>query len=370
MFIRSVGSLHLTAMCSVLALFQPMASATAHAEVKTVGTFDEVVRDAAEEIVKITKDESISIGQFTPTLLPDSNSGPAIGELLKKAIETLKPGIIRREAAFEVKGDYELTENPEAKKLKAISITFRIISRANRERKTLELTRHVDDNTSIGRLLNVGGHVPEKGDRETRNKTLEKLSNKPQAFIDPAHPSLVSSSSNCPFAVEIMAARGSESPGPRTAKLDENGLAFVMVERGEVYEINIHNKSSEETAVQIFIDGLSVFQFSEDRFTHFIVAPGEQAIVGWHKSFKDKRFDSFLVMEYGKGASSQAGIPSTGPIGVIQVQFSKCHELLPGGRKRSTANETGFGPPRTVEQVKVEREISPPSDFVTVRYTR
>ena len=71
-----------------------------------------------------------------------------------------------------------------------------------------------------------------------------------------------------------------------------------------------------------------------------------------------------------KGSASSQGIPASGPIGVIQVQFSRCHPVLPGAGKGSPANETGFGPPRKIDQEEVAREVEPPIDVVSVRYTR
>ena len=158
------------------------------------------------------------------------------------------------------------------------------------------------------------------------------------------------------------------------------------VDRGKVYEVRVHNASPEEVAVRVFIDGLDVFHFSADRdpsdptrprFSHFIVPPasggkaGVETIAGWHKSIAGTpNFLAFLVTAYGEGASSKAGVPASGPVGVIQVQFSRCYTRLPGNRSRSPSNETGFGPPRDVEQEAVTREIEPPVDVVSIRYTR
>src|SRR5262249_51926878 len=141
------------------------------------------------------------------------------------------------------------------------------------------------------------------------------------------------------------------------------------------------NNSPEEVAARVFIDGLDVFHFSDDRdpfdrtrprFSHFIVPPrSSETIPGWHKSVSGKKnFLAFLVTAYGEGASSQAGIPASGPVGVIQVQFSRCYPRQAGGRSRSPSNETGFGPPRAIKQEAVAREIEPPTDCVSVRYTR
>ena len=77
---------------SALSLFLAMAGflvpwwqECVRAETKVVGSFDEVIADAAVEVLKITANQPVIVGQFTPSFLPDSNSGPAIAELLKKA---------------------------------------------------------------------------------------------------------------------------------------------------------------------------------------------------------------------------------------------------------------------------------------------
>jgi hypothetical protein len=63
-------------------------------------------------------------------------------------------------------------------------------------------------------------------------------------------------------------------------------------------------------------------------------------------------------------------LAALGPVGVIQVQFSRCYPGLADGRRKSPGNETGFGPPREVGQTEVAREVELPIDVVSVRYTR
>jgi hypothetical protein len=379
---------------------------TVRAETKVVGSFDEVVADAAVQVLKITANQPVIVGQFTPTFLPDSNSGPAIAELLKKAIGN---DFVKRDALFEVKGDYTLREvdqSRDAQKpgdefrlsdhapnhLKVIELTFRVSTRTG-EKKTFDLARFVDDNKSIGQILQVSGFVgkEEGNDREERlkrNKTLAELGLKSKFFVDPAAPTIIKSAQESPYAIEVLAEPLAEHlkhenqpeahhPKAIPATIDsETGLAFVSIPRDFIYEIRARNDSGKEAAVAVNIDGLGIFHFSEDvdqtgkpLYSH-LVFDQETTIVGWHKSVAKARFDSFLVTEYGKGASLQAGIPATGPVGVIQVAFSESLPLPADRRPRSAANETGFGPPRHVDQKPVVREITKPVDFITVRYTR
>jgi hypothetical protein len=396
----------LTPFLLIAALLVPWWQESVRAETKVVGSFDEVVADAAEQVLKITANQPVIVGQFTPTFLPDSNSGPAIAELLKKA---LGPDFVKRDALFEVKGDYTLREvdqSRDAQKpgdefrlsdhapnhLKVIELTFRVSTRTG-EKKTFDLARFVDDNKSIGQILQVSGFVQngtgsDREERLKRNRILAELGLKGKSFVDPAAPTIVKSVKESPYAIEILAEPlaehlkhenqpGAHHPRAIPAKIDpESGLAFVEIPRDFIYEIHALNNSGKEAAVAVNIDGLDIFHFSEDvgqtgkpLYSH-LVFDKETAIVGWHKSVAKARFDSFLVTEYGKGASSQAGIPAAGPVGVIQVVFSESLPLPAGKRPRSTANETGFGPPRHVDQKPVAREITKPVDFITVRYTR
>jgi hypothetical protein len=85
---------------------------------------------------------------------------------------------------------------------------------------------------------------------------------------------------------------------------------------------------------------------------------------------------SFLVTEYGKGASSQMSQPAPGKVGVIAVTFAPDYPQPPvqsaptreaGSRP---GNETGVGPAQKVALEEAKRTIRPVSDISSVRYTR
>ncbi len=258
----------------------------------------EVLHSAAEEILKVVKDQAVSVGQITPTGLPDANGGPAIVELLKGELERLRPGSVRRAGAFEVKGDFNLGPHPDPAEAglgqKIVRLIFRVIDTATGEENSLRLTRFIRDNTTIARLVGISGPLPldpakdQREERRERNRKIQELVKNPRTSIDEKNPSRISSTSESLYQVEILAGPlgdGKTRPTElRTARIEE-GLGFVDVKRGELYEVRIYNRSPDEVAVRLFVDGLDMFHFSDDRdakdpsqpkFAYLIVPPGSK----------------------------------------------------------------------------------------------
>jgi hypothetical protein len=408
-----------------VALVLTLAGSTALARGSEAGrpeSLEDVVRRAAEEILKLVRGCTVSVGQITPTALPNANGGPGIVTLLGGELARIRPGSRPQKGekpAFEVKGDYNLAPHPDeseaARDQKCIRLCLRIIDTTTGEENSLRLTHFVCDNTTIARLTGVSCPLaldPSKEQTEQRRErntaiwaACEKKNGQnpadgrngqnsadgknDQNFIDEKQPSLISNSPNCPYSIEVLA--GPEGDGrtrptqARPARI-KDGMAFVDVKEQEVYEVRVYNRSPKDVAARVFVDSIDMFQFSDDRnpsdpsqpkFAYMIVpaakdgVPGTFTIPGWHKSIQGRdNFRAFLVTKYGKGAASSQGIQATGPIGVIQVVFSGCYPVLDGIRKRSAGNETGFGAPRELEHTAVELEIEPPTDIISVRYAR
>jgi hypothetical protein len=346
--------------------------------------------DLAKAILDKTKNQPITVGPFSPTDLPDSNAGVGFEQILTAELEALSRGVVRADAPFTVKGDYQLVK-PRPKRgalpersLREIRVTARIIDKeTGEERKELRVEAPFDSTKDILKTVQATAALPPQGNKEERHRELERRLKEPSVFIHGPNHTLISSTADSPYAVELLVKplenHEKHTAQPRPAR-EERGLAFVDIQQKELYEVKVYNNSDREVAVSLTIDGLDVFHFSKDRndrgeprFTHFIVAPtGTVTIVGWHNTIdpaaKDN-FLSFLVTGYGQGAVSKAGIPSRGQVGVLHVQFSDCRPL-PEGSKARSGNETGFGPPREVKQKAVRYEIEPPHDAVSVRYTR
>jgi hypothetical protein len=342
----------------------------------------------AADILKNTRGEPVRVGQFSPTGLPDSNVGPGFEALLRQQLEAVKKGSVQAKARYEVKGDYALVKSRTDPNLREIRVTARLIEETGDELKDLRVVARLEGNKTLAEVLQVTAKLPPAGSRIERNQALVKRLEAPAVFIHGPRKTLISSASDSPYAVEVWArprtSRLPSRPRPASAGQEEGsrkkGLAFVAVRRGELYEVKVTNSSGKDVAVSLTIDGLDVFHFSKDRrpdgrprYSHFIVGARQtQRIVGWHNTSDPKARDnylSFLVTGYGQGASSRAGLPSRGKVGVLHVQFAHCRPLPPSARARS-GSATGFGPPRAVKDRPVRYEIEPPHDFVTVRYLR
>ena len=344
----------------------------------------------AKEILANTKDQPVSVGQFTPTNLPASNAGVGLEQLLRLELEALHRGIVQANAVYEVKGDYTLVSSETTPGLKEIKILARLIqTESGDELVRLRSQIRLTGTSTIAELIQLTASLPPSGTKEQRNKEIQQRLRNPLVFVHGPNQTLISSGQGSPYAVELLVKPlrdAAREATPRSAHI-ENGQAFVEIQKDELYEVRVYNNSGRPVAVALTVDGLDVFHFSQDRkpdgrprFTHFIVSPkgsqdnpdGTYEIVGWHHTVDPRASDnylSFLVTEYGKGAVSRAGVASRGQVGVIHVQFAECSPLTEGAHPRG-GTETGFGPPRKVTQTAVRYQVEPPHDFVSIRYNR
>lgn len=338
----------------------------------------------AQRILSETKNAAVSVGVFSQTGLNDSNAGPGLEQILTEELNRIIPGIVREDAKFVLKGDYAFakTRNPADEGRKVIKITVRLIEKEFAE-EVVRIPLHVQlgHTKTIAEILQVTASLPAKGSKAERQRRLDDANENPQVTIHGAGDTLVSSSPDSPYAVQLLVKplknHEHHHAQPRKAE-DVKGLAFVDIQENELYEVKVYNNSDRPVAVTLSIDGLNEFHFTKDRnsvgepvYTHHILGPNSSTtIVGWHNTIEGTENSlSFLVTGYGQGAVTKAGIQSRGQVGVIHVQFAHCQELKEGQRPRS-GNETGFGPSREVQQKVVRFEIEPPHDFVSIRYNR
>jgi hypothetical protein len=245
----------------------------------------------------------------------------------------------------------------------------------------LEVALTTKDMRDLTRFSGNSVSLPPDGSAQERNKAFRDGRKKPTVHLGGLLKTRVSSSAGSPYYVELLAGpkNGKRTLRERKASV-ENGVAFARVDLDEEYQVRIGNLSVHEVACRVFIDGIDMFEFSDDRnpsggprFKHIVIPAGQAVVVrGWHKTADPNRKDNyraFLVTEYGKGASSL--LTPKGQVGTIQVSFA--HSFDPKDRRiapRASKMETGFGRPLEGKQEVVQRKIDPPHDLVTIRYSR
>lgn len=326
------------------------------------------VAKSVQKLLEGRNEDSIAIGDFSGPAQIDSNFGPGIQQGLAAELTALKVRIDRK-AKYSAKGEYLTVADKNVKDLISVRLIVRVFDQFATELVALPID--LKGTNDLGKILAPTVSLPPKGDRRERNETIQKSLDKPKVHIDG---SKVSTKQDSPFAVEVVV----KGEG-RKAKVEE-AQAFVEIQREEIYEVVLHNKSHLEAAITPNIDGLDVFTFSELRnektghpkYSHFVIpANGSTVIKGWHKNNKEAL--SFLVTEYGKGAASEAKV-ARGKIGVLTVTFAFAWsgKEPPDEEKgaRDGGNETGFGPPQKVNLNEVHRQIGVVRDIVSIRYTR
>ena len=318
---------------------------------------------------------AVAIGDFTGPAQLDSNFGPGIANDLSDELTSLKVTIDKK-ASLSVKGRYALVEDKKKPELRIVKLTIQVLDR-NDDVKS-EYRAEVRDNTTIAQVSGATVALSPKADKETRNAEIQKAIDNPTVHVSGTK---VSATKESQFLVELLVKSEPGGKGIPRAPVIEDGQAVVEIKRDEYYEIRIYNEASHETAVEAVIDGLNVFAFSDvkdentekTKYKYYILDPKKPStIVGWHRT--NQQSDSFVVTEYGKGASAKGQVTS-GKTGVITITFAACSdhpEDLPtdDGARNASSNETGFGPPIRTDVQEVKRTIGAVREIVSIRYSR
>jgi hypothetical protein len=339
----------------------------------------------AQEIIKLVSGEkqtAIQIGDFTGA--GHANIGPGLCYELKLALNHLQPGIVHDKAPLILTGKYDQVSDPRSPAMVMLKIDALVRDDRDKAVADFNLSIEVRDNGLIAAGSGDTVYLPPKANHEKRNEILQTAHAKPGYH---AENTIVRTRPDSPFGVEVLVARKQNAPRDAAGwrriaarpPVNQNGEAYVPIERDEVYALRFHNSMKREAAVTATIDGVDVFAFSEvvdakgyPRYRHVIVPPGGAFLLGWHKT--NKHSDSFLVTEYGLGASSSIGLPAKGNVGVITLRFALAWQgdKVPDEEagSRDGGNETGFGPPVGANQKETPRKIGVDRDIISIRYNR
>ena len=334
---------------------------------------DQIEKGIAELTVKINEwfetaalPRALSVGSFTVGKSPNQ----AVSLQLETSLKKSKPPFaIQDVSSLTLSGRLFKSEEPELRKANPSdrfdSVALRIVASLNKDGSDDPLVKFAINVFGDEALQFLGptAEFPKDLPEPEKQKQLDQqLGATPEAFLSGVE---TLSAKDGQFAVEIRVRQGSGASAVSRTPTPVDGRSFVKLAQAEEYIIRLHNKSSEEAAVALTIDGLSMFAFSEDGTgDSFLLIPARKFvdIPGWY--ITSKKTDVFEVSNYAKSAAASKNLPASG-IGVITARF---HVSQSGEGKGEEATKRG----RQIDQeYKQERRVvGGTRAFVTVRYNR
>jgi hypothetical protein len=342
----------------------------------------DALRQGLSELAKDVKrlmerrgEGALAVGQFTGPASFPATAGPGIAQLLTEELQKLGVAV-RPRAQLGVKGEYLAKQIPavDGQNIKqlAVLVKARLEDQLGNTVTEIQLERTIPSDEAVLQVMGTSVQLNTADPATERIKKILASYVRPQTGISGSR---ISAAPGSRFAIELLV--NGQPRGPR----EDNGLAFVQIDRGERYAVRLINDSDREMAVRLTIDGLSMYAFSELRHTdgpklgeplynYVILRPQSSALIeGWHRT--NDRSDSFLVTEYAKSAA--ANLNQRAGIGTITATFSESHagntSPITAGRGLG-GNATGFGPSVESKFVAVDRVVGPVLAAVSVRYTR
>jgi serine/threonine protein kinase len=273
---------------------------------------DRLVRDVARP--KPGEAPQVGVGKATACNPVLGNCGQGIQVLLRKWLA--EHGCIVCDASqsptVEIAARYNLLRERPSGDAKSVRLPAAETPLSDLKRLELELRvsdRHGEEQTHV---VTIGAKDVEAYQWEM---LVDFLTASPGRGLQPGMPNL-----RADYAIEVVVGKTDRSV--RTAKV-AGDKAFVELKRGEKFSVVLVNHTPREVAAQLFVDGVSVFEFSQDRgqCEFFLIGPhGSLEIPGWH--LDNHRTSEFVICEY--SVSDLAGTlqKDVGSLGTITARFA------------------------------------------------
>lgn len=333
------------------------------------------LKKGAESIAKFLAargEQSISIGQFSGPPQLASTSGAGIAQVLAEELTALKIEVKRR-AKLGIDGAYRPQPDPMTMR-PAAQINLRIVDSFGAT--LVEMSHFVSETKEVAELFGLtvalDANLPQKARDEQLTQALDHPGGTVQVHTLRASP-------DSPYGVEIWVRHAADEYQPRSLKLDE-GLAFVDLQKDDLYAIRLINDSPLDAAVTISIDGVNLFAFSEKKgYSNLILTKdkGSALVKGWFRTLE--KSDAFKITSYAESAAAEV-LQSAAQLGTITVSYAACwpkdqpppsDELKFKFASRGAGDlATGRGPSISQKYEEAVRVIGEVRAVLSVRYSK
>jgi hypothetical protein len=326
------------------------------------------MRSQLAKLLKGRNEDAIAVGAFTGPAHCPASAGPGIKQILIEELQRLNVQV-KRQANLEIKGDYRDVMDRNSEVL-ALRLKASVLDRSGDV--VVDLDRRIEDRDVLAQVLGItrpdlgGGRTPKQ-----ESADLKKRLDKPSVDIFNAR---IQADRKSKYAIEIQV-KESGAFMSRMPAADE-GLAFVPIKRGEVFAVKLINDSDFDAAVELTLDGLGMFAFSDNRSYRFVMVPknSSSVIKGWHRT--NAVSDEFLITDYPNSAVKEL-LANPDNIGTITATFSAA---WPKGAKPPLDESSNFrdpfnpaigrGQPVSAPFTEVVRERGRVRDVISVRYRK
>jgi hypothetical protein len=329
------------------------------------------LRDMSVQLARLLKgrnEDVIAVGAFTGPAHCPASAGPGIKRILIEELEKLQIQV-KRQAGLEIKGDYRDVTDKDSQVM-ALRLKASVVDRAGDV--IVDMDRKIEDRDVLAQVLGITH--PDFGDGLSPKQESVALKKFIDSFSADIRDARIKAGPKSHYALEIQVKQGAGF-APRKATHDES-LAFVPLARNEAFAVNLINDSDFDAAVELTLDGLSMFAFSDNRNYRFVVVPkhGSSLIKGWHRS--NAVSDEFVITDYSKSAVAEL-LANPDGIGTITAAFSAAWDPkgpVPadeGSNFRDPFNPAvGRGLPVPAPYTEVVRQRGRVRDVISVRYKK
>lgn len=346
--------------------------------------FTRAIRDIAQSFARIIEKEgggNVIVGEFAPATGSRGSVSPRIQKTLTTELKRLNINVVEgNDFRFEIKGDYQLvTQKSNRNSVSAVRLTGRLIDASsgdilNEKPQTLIVGPESVSNTE-GLTVSLDGLLTDVDRLKAVSAAHQKAKEGLAGFV--LDGTVLSARAGSRYAMEVLVRDGDTYTA--RSLTNDRGQAFVDLPVEAIYAVRLINRSSMHAAVELRVDGVSSFEFSDTGSVFWILEPNSAAeIRGWHRT--NTLTTEFRVVEkFEDGAAFKVQLSSKST-GLITAAFRAAWaegEATPadepgnitenGGRERKV---TGFGNDIAFETKQVNMIIGAPREILAVRYDR
>lgn len=331
-----------------------------------------------DPLLKKQKADTIHVGAFQGP--GTTATGPEIQTKLADALRALGYTIDAFDYDIELRGRYQQFDGP--RDVLGVEIIVQlfddggrpIVEISGKANQPIEVERQLFGTGAVPRILAIPSSLPPGLGEPDRSKRLREQQETPPTELQGTR---IYAAQDSPYAIEILVKRGTAYRPLTVETKGRKRFPFVDVGINDVYAVRLINESPHEAAVNLTVDGINVFRFSESnpKPTFWIVPPeskhqpGVTNVLGWDKNAH--KTIEFQRTEYPQSAAARLKIEPNPMIGQITAQFSASwqHDDQKPADEPTTRG-TGFGDEIVDRKETVKRFVGNVRATIVVRYER